>query len=195
MIPSDRSERIHMKTAALLIGLASAITASAADWTDAKEVRMRRDHVMSYRAMLVGDTVIVEATHEAGWHSYAMDNVQRAREASGKEKPECELPTRIEVSGALEVVGPWRQSEPADLSNTDIKWYTYGFDGVAYFAAQVKRSGEGEATILIHAQACNASKCSMVDGLELTLTVSSDEAESDPPIDLDALVEVADSDN
>ncbi len=179
-----------MKSLSLLTGLLIAFVATASDWTEPKEVRMRRDKVVSYRAMLAGDTLVIEATHEDGWHSYAMDNRIRAREASGKEKPECELPTRIEVSGPLSIVGPWRQSDPADLSNTDIKWYTYGFDGVAYFAATVKREGDGEATVRIHAQACNESKCSMVDGLELVLPVSGDSEDAESPVEVDALVEV-----
>jgi len=172
------------------LALILSIGAVATEWTESVEVRMRRDNVISYRAALVGDTLIVEAAHEEGWHTYAMDNVRRAREASGKEKPECELPTRIEISGALTVAGPWRQSEPIDLSNTDIKWFTYGFEGTTYFAANVKREGEGDATIRIDAQACNASKCSMVDGLELTISVDGQNDGSKPPIDLAALVDV-----
>lgn len=175
-----------MTTLALILS----VSATAAEWTEPMEVRMRRDHVLTYRALLAGDTLIVEAAHEEGWHSYAMDNIERVREASGKAKPECELPTRIEVSGALTVTGPWRQTEPIDLSDTDIKWFTYGFEGTVYFAATVKCEAEGDATIRIDAQACDESKCRMVDGLELTLPVSAAAASVKPPIDLDSLVEV-----
>lgn len=179
---------------AFMACLIASLAAGAAEWTEAKEVRMRRDKVVSYRAMLAGDTLIIEAKHEPGWHTYAMDNVQRAREASGKEKPDCELPTRFEVAGALKVDGPWRQSEPADLSNVAIKWYTFGFEEQSYFAVPVKRTGEGDATVKINAQACNESRCSMVDGLELTVPVSADAGDEDPPIDLDELVEVEPTD-
>ncbi len=179
-----------MKTTRIAIGLLLISFTAAAEWSESQDVRMRRDKVMSYRAILVGDSVIVEARHEAGWHTYAMDNVRRAREASGKEKPECELPTVIEVSGALTLDGPWYQSEPTDLSNTDIKWYTFGFEGTSYFAAKVKRENEGDATIRIDAQACNASKCSMVDGLEIVLPVTAQEADAQPPIALESLIEV-----
>lgn len=178
------------KLIVLVAGLMACSAAMAAEWTEPKEVRMRRDKVVSYRAMLAGDTLIIEAKHEPGWHTYAMDNVHRAREASGKEKPDCELPTRFEVSGALEIDGPWRQSEPADLSNVDIKWYTFGLEETAYFAVPVKRTGEGDATIRINAQACNESRCSMVDGLELTVSVSADAGDAAPLIDLDKLVDV-----
>jgi hypothetical protein len=178
-----------MNAIKILVGVSLAF-AAAAEWTEPQEVRMRRDHVLTYRAMLAGDTLIIEAVHEEGWHTYAMDNIARAREASGKEKPDCELPTRIEVTGALSVIGPWRQSDPQDLSNTDIKWYTYGFEDTTYFAATVKR-GEGEdATVRIDAQACNESKCSMVDGLELTLNLATLKGPSKSPIDLDTLVDV-----
>ena len=179
-----------MKTLSYCAGLLVAVTATAVDWTDSEEVRMRRDKVMSYRATLVGETLINEATHEEGWHTYAMDNLQRAREASGKEKPECELPTRIDITGALSAVGPWRQSPPSDLSNTSIKWYTFGFEGTTYFATKVKRHGDGDAIVRINAQACNASKCSMVDDLELTIPVTDKSDPSEPPIDLAKLVEV-----
>lgn len=178
-----------MNTIKILMGI-SLTLAAAAEWSEPQEVRMRRDHVLTYRAMLSGNTLIIEAVHEDGWHSYAMDNIIRAREASGKEKPDCELPTRIEVSGALSIAGSWHQSDPSDLSNTDIKWYTYGFEGVAYFAATVKRGEGDDAIIQIDAQACNDSKCSMVDGLELTLPMTDQEDDVKAPIDLSMLVEV-----
>ena len=61
-------------------------------------------HAVSYRARVEGDWLVVEATHEPGWHTYSMDNVIRAREKkSGKMRPETELPTVITPLGYFAV--------------------------------------------------------------------------------------------
>lgn len=152
----------------LLALIASTLPVAFADWTDWSEVKMRRDPVVAYRAVLSGENLVIEVRHSEGWHTYALDNLERARERSGKETPETELPTRIAVAGGLRVVGPWLQSSPKDLSQTDINWFTWGFEGTARFAAKVERTGTGaEAVITINAQACNASTCAMVDRLEI----------------------------
>lgn len=142
-----------------------------AGWSEPAEVNFRRDVVVTYRARLDGDVLVVEASHKDGWHTYAMDNIERARQKSGREKPETELPTKISVSGALEVVGDWRQTPPKDLSMTEIKWYTWGFEGKSRFAAKVRRTSGDGATVKIEGQACNASSCAMVDTIEITLPV------------------------
>ena len=161
------------------------------EWSENAEVRQRLTAVVTYRAKLEGNVLIVEATHGEGWHTYAMDNIERARKKSGKESPETELPTRLDVAGGLALDGAWYQTDPKELSQLDIKWYTWGWDSVARFAAKVKRVSGDPATITINGQACNASLCSMVDGVTLTLPVPSAEdfgsAESD--FDFSTLVE------
>lgn len=121
---------------------------------------------VTYRARVEGDWLVVEATHEPGWHTYAMDNETRAREKTGKAKPETELPTVITAVEGLSVEGPWRQSPPIDLSTPDIRWFTWGFEGRSYFAAPVASTGSA-ATVRIDAQACTKDLCAMVDGLNV----------------------------
>lgn len=142
----------------------------AGDWSESKEIRQRRQGmVVSYKAKLDGDWLIVEVTHGKGWHTYTLDNLERAQKKTGKEKPETELPTVIELSGGLKAVGSWYQSKPKELSTPEIKWYTWGFENVSRFATQVERVEQTPTTITINAQACNESLCSMVSDLKLTV--------------------------
>lgn len=141
------------------------------EWSEPANVKLRRDTVASYRATLDGDLLVVEVKHAAGWHTYAMDNVVRAREKSGRENPETELPTKILVSGGLAVAGPWHQSEPNDLSMTEIEWYTWGFENTARFAVKVNRVEGETAHIVISGQVCNDKSCAMVDELKLTVSL------------------------
>ena len=159
-----------MLTVAIVV-FVQAAPAEASDWSDAQQVVRREGIVVTYRAKLDGEMLVVEVKHAEGWHTYSMDNISRARKKTGKEKPETELPTRIAISGGLSVAGDWLQSEPKELSQQEISWYTWGFEDVAVFAVPVRRTGEGNATVTIDAQACNATSCSMVDGLVLTLAV------------------------
>lgn len=162
----------------IVYGVALAVLISAPAlagmWSEPGYVLHRGDMAVTYRARLAGDYLIVEAKHAPGWHSYSMDNKLRAREATGKESPECELPTRIALSGGLQTDGAWRQSKPEDLSQPDIYWYTWGFENAAYFAVPVKRADGASAEIVINAQACNASSCQMVQNLKLTVPLDSD---------------------
>ena len=69
--------KIH-KGAAIAF-LAAAIV-HAGDWSEAVEVRHDTERCVSYRARLNGEFLVVQATHEAGWHTNAMDNQKRAEE-------------------------------------------------------------------------------------------------------------------
>lgn len=149
--------------------LTAGVCAETSGWSESASVVRREGEVVSYRARFDGDMLVVEVTHAPGWHTYAMDNTERARKKSGKEKPDTELPTRIEVLGGIEIVGPWQQTDPKNLSQEDIQWYTWGFEGTAYFATRIRRTNDEPARIRVHAQACNAISCSMVDGLPLIL--------------------------
>ncbi len=172
------------------VAVASAIPVYAGEWSERAEVRGRRGAVVTYRAKVDGDTLIVEASHDKGWHTYAMDNVQRAQKKSGKEKPETEFPTVISVAGGLSVEGNWRQTKPKELSQDVIQWYTWGFEGKAYFAAKIKRSGDAPARITINGQACNATSCSMVDGIVITLTLKEGDGTGTSMFDLTDLLEI-----
>ena len=164
------------------------LAAEAIAWSESKAVTRRNVTVVTYRAAFAGEMLVVEATHADGWHTYAMDNVERAKRKTGKEAPETELPTSITVSGGLEVAGTWLQTEPTDLSDPEIFWHTWGFGGVVYFAVPAKRvAGKNEATVTINGQACDAKVCSMVDGVTLQVSL---EGESSESFDLDGMTPV-----
>jgi hypothetical protein len=156
-------------------------------WTPPVEVKKGNLKVASYRARLSGDALLIEVTHEPGWHTYALDNLARAKNRAGKPPLGIEKDTKIEVSGGIEVIGKWRQSPPKDLSQPDISWFTWGFEGVSLFAAKVKKTGAAEALIRINAQACNATTCAMVDDLEIKLSIAAGNSLAD--FDLTQLIE------
>lgn len=155
----------------VLVASLAPLDAVAADPATAV-VRHRGAAVVTYTARVVEGYVVIDAEHAPDWHTYAMDNVERAREQTGKENPDCELPTRFDLAGPAELAGEWRQSAPADLSNPKIFWYTWGFEGRATFAAPVTIAGEGPITLTINGQACNASSCSMIQNVQVTIDPS-----------------------
>ncbi len=171
----------------------AAMDAWAGEWTEPKPSLHRGAITITYRARLAGDWLIVEATHAPHWHTYAMDNLQRAQKATGKEAPETELPTRIDVSGGLKAVGAWKQSAPKDLTKLDIQWYSWGFEGTARFATKVERTGGAEAVITVNAQSCDETSCSMVRELKITLPVPATETDGDSAAMIKDLVDVASS--
>lgn len=143
---------------------------------------------VTYRARIEGDWLVVEAMHEPGWHTYSMDNVIRAREKTGKARPETELPTVITPLDGLEVHGEWRQSAPVDLSTPDIRWYTWGFEGRSYFAVRVDETSS-PSSVQIDGQACTDALCAMVEALVVPVEPKgSEDAES---VDPETLVVVA----
>jgi DsbC/DsbD-like thiol-disulfide interchange protein len=161
-------------------------------WTRTVAATRRTLKVASYRAQLAGDVLLIEVTHEPGWHTYALDNLERAKKRAGEPPLGIEKSTRIEVSGGLNVAGKWRQSLPKDLSQPEIKWFTWGFEGTALFAVKVQRSGEAkEALITINGQACKATTCAMIDDLEIRLSLDSGNL-GKTPFDLASLVEEGD---
>jgi hypothetical protein len=166
----------------------------AADWTPPVEVKKGKLKAASYRARLAGDVLLVEVTHEPGWHTYALDNEARAKKKAGAPPLGIEKDTRIEVGGGLAVIGKWRQSPPKDLSQREINWFTWGFEGVSLFAAKVKKTGGADGVITINGQACQATLCAMVDDLEIKLPL--DSAGNDlAGFDLTQLVEEGDLSN
>ena len=79
-----------------------------------QEVWFGEETAVTYSARIEGDWLVVEVQHESGWHTYAMDNVERAREATGRDRPDTELPhpdnavTRDSAGVSLAADGPDR---------------------------------------------------------------------------------------
>lgn len=164
----------------VLVAVVAAVPSASGDdsWTQPVPVMNRAKIALTYRATVADGYLIVEANHSPGWHTYAMDNTVRARKASGSENPESELPTRITVSGAAKVSGPWRQTPPKDLSQPEIKWFTWGFEGIARFAVPIEKTGEGDVIVSIDAQSCDPASCTMVSGLEIVVPADAGSADA-----------------
>ena len=93
------------------------------------------------------------------------------------------------IGGALEVSGPWFQTDPKELSQESIKWYTWGFESTALFTAKVARKDGDTAFVVVNGQACNESRCRMVDAIRIDLKLG--EATPEEPVDRSKLVPVA----
>ena len=99
---------------------------------------------LSYQARLDGEYLVVRANLEPGWHTFAMDNKQRAEEKlAGKKSLGIDRPTEIVVSGGLQTAGPWLQSQPKDFSKPELRWFSWGFEKQALFVAKMRRAGRG----------------------------------------------------
>ncbi len=148
----------------IAFAFAGALAARAGEWSPAVEVRNDEERCVSYRARLDGPYLVVQATHEAGWHTYAMDNKRRADEKlAGRESLGAERPTEIKLTGGLTVEGPWYQSPPKDTSKPELNWFTWVFEGQALFAAKVRRAGATPARIGVRGQVCTESACRNID--------------------------------
>ena len=160
----------------------------AASWSAPVPVRQGSTDCVSYRAKLSGEWLVVEVTHEPGWHTYAMDNERRAQEKlAGKKSLGLEQPTTIRVLGGLQLAGPWYQSKPEDYSKPDLRWFTWGFEGTALFAARVSVSDNGTPRIAVQGQTCNEASCHLVD---IEIPLPRDGAEAPVEIDIKKLVRV-----
>ncbi len=145
----------------------------AGDWSTPVEATARGGSTLvTCRARLAGDFLVVEVKPVDGWHVYAMDNEQRAKAAlAGKTSLGVEENTEVLVRDGLMPVGDWFQTEPKDFSQPELRWYSYGFEGRSLLASRVRRTGAGPATIEVRAQACDSGSCIRVDAqLKLPLT-------------------------
>ena len=148
----------------LFLCIASASAARPAEWSKAVEVRHDENLCVSYQARLDGPYLVVRAAVEPGWHTFAMDNKQRAEEKlAGKQSLGIDHPTEIVLSGSLEAVGSWYQSPPKDFSRPELRWFSWGFERQALFAAKIQPSGAGPARIAIRGQACTETTCKNID--------------------------------
>jgi len=155
-------------------------------WSKMEKVLRGTETVVAYRAKITGDVLVIEVTHGDTWHTYAMDNPERAKTAEKRNALGQELPTEITVSGGAKAVGPWYQTEPEDLSDPEIGWYTWGFSDTVYFATEIERVSDDPVEVSISAQACSESSCRMVDALKLF----PEAGDGKTPVTLDELVEV-----
>ena len=169
---------VHRRRIAVLLALAALIFAAAppaqaGDWSEAAVVRRDLRPLVSYRAKLDGEFLVVQADHEEGWHTCAMDNKVRAEEKlAGRRSLGIDAPTEIGVAQGLELAGGWRQSPPKDFSKPELRWFTWGFEGSALFVAKVRRTGDGPARISVRGQACSETSCQNID-VALSLSLAS----------------------
>lgn len=160
----------------------------AGEWSGPVEAKGRDGRpLVTCRARLAGDVLLVEVRPVDGWHVYAMDNERRARQAlAGKVSLGVEENTEVDVHGGLEQIGDWFQTEPEDFSQPELRWYSYGFEGRSLLASRVRRTGARSATVEVRAQACDSASCVRVDA-QLTLPLTDD---ADEGFSLDGLVRV-----
>jgi len=154
--------------------------AALAQWTEPVHVRHELKPCISYRAKLAGGYLLVEATLDSGWKTFAMDNQKRAAEKlAGRKALGIDRETTIGVAGALAVEGAWLQTTPRDFSKPELRWFTWGYQDKALFAAKVRKTGAAPARLTVRGQACTDSVCKNID-IELDVPIA-----SKAPLDVD----------
>lgn len=152
----------------LLPAFFCAATAHAADWSQPVEVRHDDNLSISYRARIDGPYLVVRATLGSGWHTFALDNQKRAEEKlAGQPALSVDQPTIIKAADGLAVEGGWYQTPPKDFSRPQLRWFSWGFDREALFAAKIRPTA-ATAHLAIRGQACTEKICKNID---VTLTV------------------------
>jgi DsbC/DsbD-like thiol-disulfide interchange protein len=145
-------------------------SACAANWSQPAEVHHEDALVLSYTARVDGPYLVVRANIGPGWHTFALDNVQRVTEKlAGKTALSMDRSTEIAVTGA-QVDGPWMQSPPKDFSRPSLRMFSFGYDHDVLFAAKLHAAGAGSAKLRIRGQACTETVCKNVD-VSLTVPV------------------------
>ena len=192
----QRLRPVHCGRIAVLLAVAALIfsaapPAQAGEWSEAAVVRRDLRPLVSYRAKLDGEFLVVRADHEEGWHTCAMDNKVRAEEKlAGRRSLGIDAPTEIEVAEGLELAGGWLQTPPQDFSRPELRWFTWGFEGSALFVAKVRRTGGGAARISLRGQACSETSCQNID-VALPLSLDSwERGSSAAGIDFEKLIAV-----
>jgi len=141
--------------------LALAGAAAAGDWGTPVEVRHDDDVAISYQARVDGSFLVVRAKLAPGWHTFSIDNKRRADEKlAGKPALSVDRPTDISATAGLHIVGPWYQTPPKDFSRPELRWFSWGFERDAVFAAKVTGTG---GRLTIRGQACTESICKNID--------------------------------
>jgi hypothetical protein len=158
-----------MRNAVLPLFLLVAPSALPGDWSAPVEVTHELKPCVTYRARFEGDLLVVRADLQPGWHTFTIDNQRRAAEKlAGRRSIGIDQPTKIKLPDELKQIGVWYQSEPADFSKPEIRWYSWGFEKQAVFASKVSRSGGGPYSIEIRGQTCTDTTCKNID---ITLSV------------------------
>jgi hypothetical protein len=138
-----------------------ALLAHAGDWGPAAQVIHDDDIAIAYQARVDGQWLVVRAKVGPGWHTFAMDNKRRADEKlAGKPALSVDRATEIAAEG-IAVEGPWYQTPPKDFSRPELRWFSWGFENEAVFAAKVRKAGAGKLTV--KGQACTETVCKNID--------------------------------
>ena len=154
----------------LAILLAVATLSRGADWSQPAEVRHEDSVVVSYTARVDGPYLVVRAKVAPGWHTFALDNVQRVREKlAGKTALSMDRSTEIAVAGAT-VEGAWHQMAPKDFSRPELRMFSFGYDQDGIFAAKIRLAGASSAKLRIRGQVCTDAICKNIDAA-LTVAV------------------------
>lgn len=140
-------------------------------WSKPISIESGRKKVVTYRATLVNGHLLIQVRHRPGWSTFSMDNEARMIGISGK-KGEQELPTKITLDPVIE--GEWLQSDPVNFSRPDIKWYSWGFQGVSYFAKKLAGPLKQDLVITINAQGCDKITQTCAGNQPLSFTVFKD---------------------
>ncbi|MCA9126855.1 MAG: hypothetical protein KDB22_07215 [Planctomycetales bacterium] len=146
-------------------------------WSATATVTDGTSTVVRFQACIASKHLIVRAVHDKGWHTYAMDNRQRAMKAlQGKQSLGIEEGLQVKITKGATLTGKWLQTPPKDLSQPEMRWYTYGFEDSTYLACPIQQEDTPETvTLEIKGQACNSSSCRQVD---LTLNCQAVQLES-----------------
>lgn len=148
---------------ALLLMVVSTLV-SAGDWSDPADVLHELKPCVTYRARFEDDLLVIRATLQPGWHTFAMDNERRAAEKlAGKRSLGIDQPTRIQLPSDVHLQGSWYQLEPKDFSKPDLRWYSWGFEKEAIFAARLSSRPAKPVQIQLRGQACTESTCKNID--------------------------------
>lgn len=165
--------------------LAAASAAFAGEWSQAVEVRHEDALAVSYQARFDGPYLVVRAEVGKGWHTFAMDNQKRAEEKlAGKQALSIDRATEITPVAGVSVAGPWMQSPPKDLSRPELRWFSWGFEHQAIFAAKAQATGAA-ARVRLQGQACTETICKNVD---ITIAVPGGKASAAAETNLKDLV-------
>jgi hypothetical protein len=182
---------LDRKVALAVLIAARVWAAQPGDWSQAVEVRHEDDLCVAYRARFDGAFLLVRATLGSGWHTFAMDNKQRAEEKlAGKAPLSIDRSTEITPATGLKTVGPWYQAPPKDFSRPELRWFSWGFDRQALFAVKIRRLGAATARLTLRGQACTETICKNID-VTIVLPPANSKPDAGPSsIDLKSLVQV-----
>jgi len=112
----------------LCLALAIGSTVVAAEWSAPVDVLHELKPCVTYRARFEGDLLVIRATLQPGWHTFAIDNERRAAvKLAGKRSLGIDQPTRIRLADGFDVQGSWYQYDPKDFSKPELSLVQLGF--------------------------------------------------------------------